>query len=1249
MTATAIRRTALLLALTAALLVAALVLIGLGRAGADDGDGLPAPTGLRVAAERGSLDVSLDWDDVSGAAHYRVRWRPAGPDNKLNDGVQVRSSSAVITVARYGEWVARVQACDDAGCGAPVAKKFRVRKPRAVPDITPLPTSTPTPLPTPTPTPEPTATPTPLPTATPTPEPTATSTPLPTATPVPGTLHVSVSASSATLPVNRPVSLTAAVSNAPAGSDPSYAWELRNGGDWSSHGTGHTLSYLAGRPESWSFRVTVTYDSGVSATSGALTVTWVEVPPTPTATSIPEPKSTPTPLPAATPIPEPTATPTSEPAVPIPDEPAGLSVSATPGSLEVSVDWDDVPGASYYWVRWRVSGSGSELNEGVAVLPSEAVIAVSDYGEWVVRAQACNDAGCGAPAVSRFSVDAAPVTPGRPDNLEVIAGPSNLSLWATWDNLEGATSYKLRWRRDGGEFETDNAATVSDAMWAVTVPDYGRWEVRVQGCNDSGCGNEAAATAEVLRAASLSLERAVDSEGNVRSRTLSASWDPVEGASSYTLSWQRLGDDSQANTQAQAQSASNARQARSASVVSVKSADTRTTNQLTLSVEETGADFTVPDNGAYRAEFRALNDDGELIALASSHVNQAPGQPDTTPPWLEWGEIDGTVITLHFSEPLDENATGGHFETDINIWSNTWMSDQSSNIEISGSKVTVRGNLRAKTVSTPFRSWNAFVQYHPPASGTGGLRDLAGNPLMTLSTRYYLIPIQNVTGTPYVTGIAVSSDPGEDGSYASGDAIKVKLTFRKDVNVTGIPRLKIDLDPAAGAGEKWASYVSGSGTRMLEFAYTAASADLSAAGVAVIENSLELNGGAIRGAPPAPGNNARLAHLGLHHNPSHRVVTPTSAAPILQSATVTGTALTLTFSEPLGAAASLANGAFTVKKTPQDGTEQTVSLGGSPSISGSTVTLTLASAVLATDAGVKVSYAKPATGTNNKLVDADGAEAADFTDEWVVNTLDTTKPELLRGEIDGDVMTLYFSEPLDEHSGGDGGYYRVGLTLDSFQDRRPYGGDKCVRMYSWGISLTARPEKILINDNTVTLLRLGHGYQHERLRGRVREDGSAHKVRAFYVWSTDPTANILRDLSGNTVSASDNYYYDNGILFQRTSDLMFLNNVTRLPYPKSATVNGNRLTLTFNAPMDGAPKPAASAFTVKVNGSAVNLAGSNPVAVSGREVTLTLAAAVVASDTVTVSYDKPDSSPLRNIVCESAPSFTDQPVTNSTP
>ena len=51
--------------------------------------------------------------------------------------------------------------------------------------------------------------------------------------------------------------------------------------------------------------------------------------------------------------------------------------------------------------------------------------------------------------------------------------------------------------------------------------------------------------------------------------------------------------------------------------------------------------------------------------------------------------------------------------------------------------------------------------------------------------------------------------------------------------------------------------------------------------------------------------------------------------------------------------------------------------------------------------------------------------------------------------------------------------------------------------------------------------------------------------------------------------------------------------------------------------------------------------------VSGRDVTLTPAAAA-SGDTVTVSYAKPESSPVGNVVCEYVPSFTDVHVTNST-
>ena len=108
---------------------------------ADDGSEKPAiPASLVVVTQQGSLDVGLDWGEVEKVTHYLVRWRSVDKGEKLNAGVQEKSTSTTIKVGDYGSWVVRVQACNAAGCGKPVNKQFRVE-------------------PAPTPTPEPTAEP----------------------------------------------------------------------------------------------------------------------------------------------------------------------------------------------------------------------------------------------------------------------------------------------------------------------------------------------------------------------------------------------------------------------------------------------------------------------------------------------------------------------------------------------------------------------------------------------------------------------------------------------------------------------------------------------------------------------------------------------------------------------------------------------------------------------------------------------------------------------------------------------------------------------------------------------------------------------------------------------------------------------------------------------------------------------------------------------------------------------------------
>ena len=118
-----------------------------------------------------------------------------------------------------------------------------------------------------------------------------------------------------------------------------------------------------------------------------------------------------------------------------------------------------------------------------------------------------------------------------------------------------------------------------------------------------------------------------------------------------------------------------------------------------------------------------------------------------------------------------------------------------------------------------------------------------------------------------VDAVSISSSPAENGTYALSEVIRVSLTLSEAADVTGSPRLKIDMDSGDG-GEKWATYESGTGTASLVFAYTVAEPDSSTQGIAVLGDSLELNGGEIQ---TPSGVDADLSHDGLGHDSNHKV------------------------------------------------------------------------------------------------------------------------------------------------------------------------------------------------------------------------------------------------------------------------------------------------------------------------------------------------------------------------------------------
>ena len=106
---------------------------------------------------------------------------------------------------------------------------------------------------------------------------------------------------------------------------------------------------------------------------------------------------------------------------------------------------------------------------------------------------------------------------------------------------------------------------------------------------------------------------------------------------------------------------------------------------------------------------------------------------------------------------------------------------------------------------------------------------------------------------------------------------------------------------------------------------------------------------------------------------------------------------------------------------------------------------------------------------------------------------------------------------------------------------------------------------------------------------------------------------------------------------------------TTEPELATATVNGATLTLTYDEALDEASEPAADAFSVAVGGLE---RAFDEVSVAGSTLTLTLASAATAEDTVTVSYDAPTDTAaarIRDLAGNAASSFTSQAVVNNTP
>ncbi|CAM4275891.1 Ig-like domain-containing protein [Paenibacillus tarimensis] len=231
------------------------------------------------------------------------------------------------------------------------------------------------------------------------------------------------------------------------------------------------------------------------------------------------------------------------------------------------------------------------------------------------------------------------------------------------------------------------------------------------------------------------------------------------------------------------------------------------------------------------------------------------------------------------------------------------------------------------------------------------------------------------------------------------------------------------------------------------------------------------------------------------------------------------------------------------------------------SVEGQTVFVTLQSGVVFGQT-VKISYTVP---EDSKAVqDLSENKAIAFNNYEVTNTSDNVLPRPTSGTIVGNTLTLTFNESLNTIS--------------------PYAGSQ----FSVMIGGSARYVQQISGSNSTLTLTLSSAA------------GNGESVTVSYTPGSYP----LKDLSGNSVQAF--------------SGFSVVNNLdTRAPVITGAAVNGSTVTLTYDEALSTARVPAASQFTVVVNGTSRTITN---VRVEGRTVLLTLASEVTAGQSVLVSY-----------------------------
>ena len=413
--------------------------------------------------------------------------------------------------------------------------------------------------------------------------------------------------------------------------------------------------------------------------------------------------------------------------------------------------------------------------------------------------------------------------PGRVTGLTATATHDTVSL--SWDApSDGATvtGYKVLRRAVDSEQDfralSENTGDTGTTWTDSDVSARTRYAYRVRALGENGEGDLSTHVTVVTDFVPLP-GRVTGLTATATHDTVSLSWNaPSDGATVTGYKILRRAVGSEQNFRA----------------LSENTSDTNTT--------WTDSDVSARTRYAYRVRALGENGEGDVSTHATVITDFAPpNSPATGAPTITGTAQVGETLTAGTSGISDadgmDNATFGY----------QWLAAAADISGATGDTYTLTGADEGKAVKVRV-----------------SFTDDAGNAESLTSAATAAVAAAE---PPDVTGVAVTSTPASGDTYSLGETVRVSLTFNEAVDVTGTPRLKIKMDP--DYGEKWATYESGSGTAKLVFAFTVVQPNISTRGIAVLADTLALNGGTISSV--ATEADADLSHDGLAHDSNHKV------------------------------------------------------------------------------------------------------------------------------------------------------------------------------------------------------------------------------------------------------------------------------------------------------------------------------------------------------------------------------------------